>query len=220
MTWHIFSGWRQPRVIATTLAFGAMAACGGGGGGDPVEDPGPQASAVDVPPTASGLRGATDDLLDTWVPNGQPNYTTLATVPSTGSASFNGFVFGDLSDQSEADSLIGRLALTARFSADSTTFTGSATDFVDQDDAPLSGSLIASGGTLNRGGNPASDATLRGISLDGDLRASDGTTFEMGLTLEGDFLGATANAIGGEALGRVDVGSQTIDFDGGFIVAE
>lgn len=215
------------RCGAACALLGLLAACGGGGGGtspttqDPVL-PGPSTPDNPVPRTTTGLRGAAIDLLDDWVPNDVATYTALAAVPTTGSAAYSGFVYGDLSNDRDAvtDSLIGRLSLNVAFSAASAGFTGSATGFVDSQDDPLSGSLAVSGGALNRNGNSASDATVRGIALAGVLRDGGNLAYDVGIQLEGDFLGTTAQAIGGEAIGRVSVGGDSQNFDGGFVAAQ
>lgn len=201
-----------------------LAACGGGGGAsssDPVI-PGPATPGTSDPDPLTGIRADATDLLSDWAPDGVPAYTALSVVPTTGAATYEGYLYGDLSTDGGAatDSLIGALRLTATFAAESVDFIGSATDFTDQRDDPLTGTLTISGGRLNRTGNPASDATLRGISVVGTLRDADGTALDLGLQLEGDFLGITAQALGGEAIGRVTVGSSSQDFDGGFIAAE
>lgn len=188
---------------------------------DPVL-PGPTTPDNPIPRTTTGLRGAAIDLLDDWAPGDVPAYTALSAVPTTGSAAYTGFVYGDLSDDSDAitDSLIGRLSLNVAFSAAAVGFTGSARDFVDSRDDPLSGTLTVSGGDLNRSGNPASDATLRGIAVTGVLRDGANVAYDVGIQLEGDFLGVTAQAIGGEAIGRVSVGGENQNFDGGFVAAQ
>lgn len=210
------------RLSGACAALLTLAACGGGGGPSVTEDPtpGPANLNVETPRTVTGLRGGAVALLDIWAPNGIANYTGLASVPSTGSATYEGFIFGELSEEAVVDSLAGRLTLEATFDANDITFGGSATDFVDQQDAPIDGTLQVSGGTFNREGNPASDATLRGVAVAGTLEDGDGTQMVVGVQLEGDFLGTTANAIGGEAIGRVTIGSTTQDFDGGFVVTE
>lgn len=218
--------WAFQRSGAAGVLLILLTACGGGGGPAPVTQdpvvPGPGTPENPIPRTTTGLRGAAIDLLDDWAPDDVPVYTALSVVPSTGSATYTGFVYGDLSDDSDAiaDSLIGRLSLNVAFSASSAGFTGSARDFVDSRDDPLSGTLTVSGGDLNRGGNPASDATLRGITVAGVLRDGDNVAYDVGIQLEGDFLGVTAQAIGGEAIGRVSVGGEDQNFDGGFVVAK
>lgn len=210
------------RTVCSVLFVGVLAACGGGGG-SPTEgpaQPGPSEADEEVPRTVTGLGGGAEDLLSVWAPGGVANYTALASVPSTGTATYDGFVYGELSDEDVVDSLVGRLTLDVTFTANDFAFGGSATDFVDQNDALLSGTLGVSGGTFNRDGNPASDATLRGIGLSGTLEDSDNTAWTVGIQLEGDFLGPSADAIGGEAIGRVTAGSTAFDFDGGFVAAQ
>jgi len=208
-----------------------LAACGGGGGGgggtttpvtqDP-EIPGPSTPDPEVPRTTTGLRGGATDLLGSWAPEGVADYTTLAVVPASGSAAYAGYLYGDLStgEGDVTDTLAGRLTLQVAFGAETATFTGSASDFVDGRDDTLSGTLTVSGGSFNRDGNPSADATLRGIAVDGTLQDGDGTDWAVGVRLEGDFLGETAEAVGGEAIGRVTVGGTALDFDGGFIAEE
>ena len=209
------------RTIGALVFAAALSGCGGGGSAvTQGPDSGPANSELDVPRTVSGLRGGAEALLDIWTPNGFASYTPLAVVPSTGAATYDGYIFGDLSDDAVVDSLVGRLTLEATFGASDVSFGGSATDFVDQQDAPLNGTLQVSGGSFNRDGNPASDATLRGITVAGTLQDNAGTSMIVGVQLEGDFLGSSADAIGGEAIGRVTIGTASQDFDGGFIVAE
>lgn len=214
-----------PRLCAAVLLI-SLAGCGGGGGGaDPTRGPdipGPVTPDDAAPRTVSGLRGGALDLLDVWAPSGAANYTTLSVVPTTGSATYAGFFYGDLSNNEDAvlDSVVGRLTLEVAFGATDPTFGGVARDFVDSRDDPLSGTLAISGGSLNRAGNPANDATLRGVRVAGTLRDEAGVDMVFGVQLEGDFLGAQAEAIGGEAIGRVRIGSSDQNFDGGFVAAE
>lgn len=212
--------------LLATLGLTVLAACGGGGGGAPVTQtpviPGPSVPDKEVPQTNDGLRGAATDLLGDWTQGGVADYTSLAVVPASGSAAYAGYLYGDLSISGgdTTDSLVGRLTLAVDFAPQTATFSGTATDFVDARDASLTGTLDVSGGSFNRDGNPASDATLRGIAVAGTLREGDGTTWDVGMRLEGDFLGDSAEAIGGEAIGRITVGGAAQDFDGGFIAQE
>lgn len=167
------------------------------------------------------MRSNAISLINTWAPTSNPTYTALSSVQTSGSAVYQGYLYGDLSNTSDTvpDSLIGTLSLNAGFTASSATLTGSVTNFVDENDADLSGSLVLSGGGLNRAGNPASDATLT-VGAAGTLTDSTGQQLAIGVQLEGDFLGGAAGAIGGEVLGGVTVNGTDQNFDGGFIAAK
>jgi len=199
-----------------------LAGCGGGGGSSsetPVtEDPDVIPIPTPVDTSTSGQRASATALLTEWAPTNPPVYTGLSAIPQTGGADYTGFIYGELANDSDSitDSVIGSLTLEVGFTAAGATFAGTASDFVDEDDADLTGSLTVSGGTLNRDGNPASDATV-GANLAGTLTDAADRELAFGVQLEGDFLGSAYNAIGGAALGRVTVGSVNQDFDGGFI---
>lgn len=212
------------RPVLACVFLAGLAACGGGGGGGadtPVTEepraPTPEPTVIDT--STDGQRAAAIGLLNTWAPTNPPVYTALSAIPTTGSADYDGYIYGELSNDSDdvADSLIGSLSLEVGFTAGGASFGGTATGFVDEDDAELTGSLTVNNGTLNRGGNPAGDATI-GITLAGTLTDTAGQdlTFSS-VTLEGDFLGSAYNAIGGAALGGVTVNGVDQDFDGGFI---
>lgn len=202
-----------------------LAACGGGGAVvalpvtvDPAVIPTP--SEPTTPNTSTtGQRASATALLTAWAPTNPPAYTAVGTIPTTGGADYDGNMFGELSNASDdiTNSVIGALTLEVTFNADGAGFTGNARDFVDSDDNPLGGRLAFSGGTFNRNGNPADDATVRGVSVAGTLTDDAGRALVFGLQLEGDFLGGAYNAIGGEALGSVTVAGADQDFDGGFI---
>jgi len=211
----------RPAVACVMLS--GLAACGGGGGSD-----GAVTTEVVVPSagdtttsgnTVSGPRASAEVLLATWAP---PTYTNLSAVPTSGSASYDGYLFGDLSNTSDdvTDTIVGSLSLRANFNSSSASFTGTASDFVDSDDAAMMGSLTISGGTLDRNGDPASDATVRGVNVAGTLTDSADQDLVFAVQLEGDFLGDTYDAIGGNALGGVSVDGVDQDFDGGFIAEQ
>ncbi|MEP4777090.1 MAG: hypothetical protein ABJV86_08300 [Yoonia sp.] len=210
------------RPVMACVMLSGLAACGGGGGSDPVDD----VAIPDVPDTTTpddtstnGQRASAQALLNTWAPTNPPVYTDLATIPTTGAASYDGYLFGNLSNEADdiTDSVIGSLTLTASFTAGGASFTGSADDFVDSEDADLTGSLAVSGGMLDRDGNPASDATVVRVNVAGVLTDTADNALDFGVQLEGDFLGGAYNAIGGNALGGVSVGGVDQNFDGGFI---
>ena len=210
-------------TVASVMIFG-LAACGGGGGSttevevtiDPTVQTPTQTQTTDT--STAGQRAAATALLDEWAPTNPPIYTNLSVIPTTGSAEYAGFVYGELSNDSDTitDSVIGSLNLEVGFNAGGASFGGSASGFVDEDDNDLAGNLTVSNGSLDRTGNPADDATI-GINLAGTLTDDADQDLVFGFALEGDFLGAEYNAVGGAALGRVTVDGVDQDFDGGFI---
>lgn len=215
----------RPAVASVMLC--GLAACGGGGGSTsetpPVEEPRtPTPEPILIDTSTDGQRAAAIDLLNTWAPTNPPVYTGLSAIPTTGSADYTGFIYGELANTSDdiTDSVIGSLTLEVGFNAGGASFGGTASGFVDEDDNDLTGSLTVSSGTLNRDGNPANDATV-GIALSGTLTDTADRDLTFGsVALEGDFLGSAYNAIGGAALGRVTVDDVDQDFDGGFIAAQ
>lgn len=210
----------RPLSVASLLTV--LTACGGGGGSStdiPVTtDPGiPNPISGPAGPSTQGGR-TVSALLNDWASSTPLDYTSLSAIPATGSASYDGFLYGVLSTTGgrQTESLIGRLSLDVGFAASDINITGTASDFTANETTPLSGTLTVAGGRLNRGGNPASDATLQGVGVTGTLTGG-GDTRVFGLALEGDFLGAQADALGGDALGRVRVDGTDQNFDGGFI---
>lgn len=204
--------------IFLVIAFAGLAACGGGGGGggSPTEDPDPLPNP-DPATEPVEMRAASEDLLDIYA---DPiNYTALSGVPTTGSASYRGYLSGELSNVSDdlPDNLIGNLTIDIQFGT-ALSVTGTATNFFDEDNNAVSGSLSLSGGQLDRTGNPNQDATFV-LLADGLLTDDDGDQMDLASQLEGDFLGAQHNALGGAVFGRVTSGSSVQDFDGNFITA-
>jgi hypothetical protein len=213
----------RPAVASVMLC--SLAACGGGSSSDPVEDvviPEEDSGTTTPDTSTSGQEASAQDLLDLWAPDNAPVYTALSSIPTTGGASYAGYVFGELSNGSDdiTDSVIGSLSLEASFTTGGATFSGSVSDFVDSDDTDLAGSLAISGGTLDRDGNPASDPTVVRVNVAGVLTDAADNDLDFGFQLEGDFLGSAYNAIGGNALGSVSVDGVDQDFDGGFIAEQ
>lgn len=213
----------RPALACVTIC--ALTACGGGGGSTSETvvtlDPTVQTSTQTPDTSTAGQRASATALLAEWAPTNPPTYTTISSIPTTGSADYTGFVYGELSNENDdiTDSVIGSLTLEVGFNAGGASFAGTANDFVDESDNDLTGSLIISGGSLNRAGNPADDATV-GIGLAGTLTDDADNDLVFGFALEGDFLGGAYNAIGGAALGRVTVDGVNQDFDGGFIAEQ
>jgi hypothetical protein len=211
-------------TVASVMIFG-LAACGGGGGSttevEVTIDPTVQTPTQPTDTSTAGQRAAATALLTEWAPTNPPIYTNLSVIPTTGSAEYAGFVYGELSNDSDTitDSVIGSLNLEVGFNAGGASFGGSASGFVDEDDNDLTGNLTVSSGSLDRTGNPADDATI-GISLAGTLTDDADQDLVFGFALEGDFLGSEYNAIGGAALGSVTVDGVDQNFDGGFIAEQ
>lgn len=145
-------------------------------------------------------------------------YTALSAVPTSGSATYDGYLRGDLANTTDSvtDMLLGEMSMRVTFTTSSVTVTGDVSGFVDDDDEPLTGSLSLGNGSLDRGGSPTNDATLL-VSASGTLTDDQGRTLVVGTQLEGDFLGTGHAAVGGEVLGSVTVNGVDQDFDGGFI---
>ena len=141
-----------------------------------------------------------------------------ASSPTSGSATYNGYAYGDLANTSDAitDSLIGDIEMTVTFTASSATVAGQIGGFEDEDGDDVAGSLTLSGGSLDRSGNPSSDSTF-GVSISGTLTDDAARNLVIGGRLEGDFLGSGHAAVGGELLGTVTVDSTSQNIDGGFI---
>ena len=136
--------------------------------------------------------------------------TPWADVPdntSGASATYNGFVGGDVTGGAlDGLNLVGELELIADFGAES--ISGSADNFYDDTNAPYTGTLNLAGAI----------ATNQGIminsNLAGDL-SNGGSDYATTIGLDGWFIGATYDAVGGWADGSVDTGVFT-----GVFVAE
>lgn len=209
-------------MVASVMICG-LAACGGGGGSTSETPVTQEPDAIPAPTTpdtsTSGQRASAVALLNEWAPTNPPVYTALSAIPLSGDADYTGFIYGELSNGSDdiTDSVIGSLTLEVGFNAGGASFGGTANGFVDADDNDLTGSLTVNGGSLNRAGNPADDATVD-VVLAGTLTDTADNDLEFSsVTLEGDFLGSAYDAIGGAALGGVTVDGVNQDFDGGFI---
>lgn len=193
-----------------------LAACGGGGGDAPMVTSVALPSAQTPPQADTQMRANRAALLDRYTD--PTRYTDLSSIPTSGSATYDGYFAGQLANTTDdiTDTLIGVMTLNVGFTSSSAQFSGSVSGFVDSDENAVAGQLTLSAGSLDRGGNPASDATLL-ISANGTLQDAQGRSLEVGTQLEGDFLGAGHRAVGGDVLGSVRVNGVDQDFDGGFI---
>lgn len=145
-------------------------------------------------------------------------FTNLADVPTTGSASYNGYLTGFLSNTPAnlPNSLSGNVHLQVSFGSDFA-ISGTAENFLDDMGFPLAGSIILSDGQLNRLGNPTVDATLS-FRGDGSLENRYSKQIEVSSVFQGDFIGITGEGIGGDVLGRVTSEGTDFRLAGVFVV--
>ena len=218
------------RISYVAVLMAALAGCGGAAAvtgpvtvtpdpvitptPDPDPDPAPSTSSAHAR-SASALQTGQAGLL---VDNTPRAFTDLAIIPTSGGATYAGYISGDLANQSDTitDSVLGQMSLDVTFTSTSVTLTGMADQFYDDDNAALQGSLTFANGSLDRAGDPDADVTLT-LTMNGTLTDAQNRDLVIGATLEGDFLGSAYDSIGGDVLGRVNVDGTSQDIDGLFI---
>ncbi|MAQ36790.1 hypothetical protein BMI91_14770 [Thioclava sediminum] len=192
--------------IALAAAAATLSACGGSG------------TTVNTAPTYAELVARADtaaagvvDLSTGDVTGGRDD------VPNSGTASYTGYVKGDLDS---GGTLIGELSLDANFSGG--TVTGSATNFQHSTKDAYTGSLTLSGGTITDSGVVGTADTFGG-SLDGTL-SNGGTDYTTSILLDGEFVGGSGatlpDNIAGYADGTLDDGVTNDAFTGAFITTQ
>lgn len=103
------------------------------------------------------------------------------TMPTDGTATYNGYI--GMSDDLDEGAVVGDLALTADFGAAAgAQITGSGTNFIDDADEAMGGSVTISAGAII--------ATLFAADVDGTLTQA-GDSFLVDGLIEGAFLGDT-----------------------------
>jgi hypothetical protein len=179
------------KLLSAAAVTSLLVACGGS---DDVVDDGPYTSfdAITADAAAMAARYETAPVTD------------FAELPVAGSATYQGFVGGDLTDGDlDQREIIGQLTLVTDFAAPDVV-DGRAYNFLLDDSSPVTGELaLDQGNILDNGGVAEISAILTG-DLDGN--ATD-------ISLDGTFLGDQYDAVGGIATGLV--GGSTLD--GGFI---
>jgi hypothetical protein len=145
-------------------------------------------------------------------------YASPDDAPMSGTAQFSGYAYGSMTNSADSvtDNIIGDLNIDVVFGNTSSSFTGSIENFVDEDGTAMSGTLTLTSGTFDRLGDPAADSTI-GISVRGTLTDAASQDLTIGGRLEGDFLGSSTDAIGGEFLGTVTFEDTEQDLNGGFV---
>lgn len=201
------------RVLILTLLATGLTACGGGAATTPTTtNPTPAPAPA---PTSNQMKTARNALLSAYSPI---TYTNLGAIQTSGAATYDGYIWGDLLNTTDAvtDAVLGEMTLAVAFNNDRVVVSGDAFNFRDAQDAAMDGTLTFSGGTLDRNGDPTVDATFT-LTANGTLVDAQNRSLVFGAELEGDFLGSTYQAIGGDALGRVTYNGITQNFNGDFI---
>lgn len=196
------------------LILGGLAGCGGSAATTPVVT-GPETLTIRTSLSEAEMQSAQSELIEIYSPI---EYTSLTLIPTSGAAVYDGYLSGTLanSDDGLTNTVIGDMSLVVGFTSSSVTISGSASNFRDEDDVVMAGSLTFSDGSLDRSGDPNSDVTLT-LAANGTLTDVDANTLVFGAQLEGDMLGTNYNAVGGEVLGRVIHNGTSQNFDGTFI---
>lgn len=194
-----------------------LSACGGAG--DPMTIPTPTPPTNPTGPSTTGPQMRADAVAMIASHTNPVSYTPLSQLPLGGSPyTYNGFFFGDLANTSDgiADNLIGRMQLQITFNATSASVSGTVDQFVDDNNDALTGQLTFSAGSLDRTGSTGANATFE-ATANGQLTELDGDVLTINTALEGDFIGATFPAVGGDVFGGVTTLGGTQNFDGGFV---
>jgi hypothetical protein len=105
------------------------------------------------------------------------------------SATYDGYILLDASSIWSRESYAGEMALEAEFASD--TVTGAASNLYDSSGRAVAGSLVISGGLIDRAAAPLGGGQILG-NLDGVLTDADGVDLTVESTLVGDFYGPDA----------------------------
>lgn len=186
------------RVAISGLALGALAACGGTTTPTPDPDPGPDpiefATFDEGTTIAADLRAANEAL----------GLADPADLPFTGTAGFQGTAEVESTAGLNA---IGVMSMTIIFENGLENVTGTAGEFVDENNDPVTGALALTGGDFDRSGAAGANLTA---TVNGSF---NGTQFIVTPgTLSGDLFGEADGAIlEGTVNGFVDDAATTYD---------
>lgn len=197
---------RFPVSLMTLIAHVSLTACGGATTGG---DDDPRMEALD------SLNSAADALISQMQPI---SYSPLAAIPVAGSMRYQGYFLAQLGDTSDnlTDKASGKMSVDVAFDQ-SEIISGAVTGVLDQRGNTLTGDIILSGGTLDRGGDPNTNATLV-FQGTGDLMDVASNTISFDLQFEGDFLNSDVSGIGGDILGSATFSGKVQAVGGLFIV--
>ncbi|MBV1868845.1 MAG: hypothetical protein KUG69_13215 [Marinosulfonomonas sp.] len=183
------------------LACVFVAACGGGAADDGHSSTTPPPTQ----PTYAGYEIASAGLHSTW---DIVAATDPSTLPISGTAEFAGVIRLDVENSTGEISIDGALALQADFGTSS--ISGAASQFVDENEGVYSGDLSLTNGVIDPAADLSTEYTFTG-NLDGALTGA-GETYAITSNLSGDFVSPTTGAVKG-----VVAGSAISSFGTGYV---
>jgi hypothetical protein len=193
---------------AMPLACGLAAGCDSLGGGD---------GGGDDRPSFAELAQEGEDLLAAYE---GVAVTDPATLPVHGGATYQGVMGLDLAavpngPEDEFDTM-GRLELRVDFDGVGDAVTGEVTEIVDLEGVEYTGQLDISRGVIDRDIDPETEWTF-GADLEGTIEDEDGQDWRMEAEIDGHFLGAGHEAVGGVVDGEACTAELCTGMGGGFI---
>lgn len=177
-----------------------LAGCGGAGGGGSQGGPG---SETRPPIDYATLEAEAKLLHDSW---DDISFTDPSSLPMSGSATYSGVMQLDIQNGAGEISMDGLLNMKVSFASNS--ITGTATNFIDENNANYSGNLALSNGMIDRDADPNIEYTLQ-ADIGGTLTGG-GKSFDISADLQGDFRGtswkATSGGVQGSAVSSYGTG--------------
>ncbi|WP_411889029.1 hypothetical protein [Yoonia sp. SDW83-1] len=173
------------------------------GGGSTTPD---YTSFAEIEPDAAAMQSSYTDSNGALLMGITP--ATAMDIPDSGSATYNGFIGGEIG----GSDLIGQLTINAAFAAGDGSITSSATGFFHETDGAYTGTLTGTGILVQ---DPPMGVSQVQTDIDGTL-SNGGTDYVTAIALEGSIIANGADPIGAIA-GTADgnVGGNFLD-DGVF----
>ena len=209
------------KITAALLATSLLVACGSTttpNVTEPVQTPAQIAAAAKAAADAAAAVPKTFNQLEAEFVNLRGLYTTSdyqdpSTLPITpGAVSYQGFSSLTLATTTPVN-LLGTSLLTLDLSKTSG-FSGTFSDFVDQTDTSVPGTLTITNGSINRAGATGTNEALQGV-LGGQLTINNNPASFNGI-LGGDIVRPARDVIDGEMAGAMAFGGTTVPFTGSF----
>lgn len=193
-------------IIIGAVSVGFLAGCSSSNDDDPAATYG---SFAEIQPDAVAM-------LDTYLaPNGDllPGITpaTAGEIPDESSATYNGFVSGEI----DGDSLIGELTINATFALGNDSLTSEASNFYHETDGAYTGTLSGVGVLIE---SPPLGVPQIQTNLDGTL-SNGGVDYATDIALDGSVIANGSDPFGAVA-GTADGSVGGIFFADGVFAAE